>query len=149
MSKYFAESELIINEDGSCFHLHLRPEQVADKVILVGDIRSSCLQGLDCHPFIWGMYSGGLGRIHAYLPDMAGYLFGMFPDGITTWNFWQILACTDYSIGKSNSFHLYTGIHNITQIATYQQIGIHFHFYSICINDRTVRMVVLRCILLV
>lgn len=37
MSKYFAESELIINEDGSCFHLHLRPEQVADKVILVGD----------------------------------------------------------------------------------------------------------------
>ena len=37
MSKYFAESELIINEDGSCFHLHLRPEQLADKVILVGD----------------------------------------------------------------------------------------------------------------
>lgn len=28
---------MIINEDGSCFHLHLRPEQVADKVILVGD----------------------------------------------------------------------------------------------------------------
>ncbi len=57
--------------------------------------------------------------------------------------FRQILACTDYSIGKSNSFHLYTGIHNITQIATYQQIGIHFHFYSICINDRTVGMVIL------
>ena len=37
MSKYFAPSELIINEDGSCFHLHLRPEQLADKVILVGD----------------------------------------------------------------------------------------------------------------
>lgn len=37
MAKYFAESELIINEDGSCFHLHLRPEQLADKVILVGD----------------------------------------------------------------------------------------------------------------
>lgn len=37
MNKYFAESELIINEDGSCFHLHLRPEQLADKVILVGD----------------------------------------------------------------------------------------------------------------
>ena len=35
--KYFAPSELIINEDGSCFHLHLRPEQLADKVILVGD----------------------------------------------------------------------------------------------------------------
>lgn len=37
MSKYFAESELIINEDGSCFHLHLKPEQLADKVIFVGD----------------------------------------------------------------------------------------------------------------
>ena len=35
--KYFAPSELIINEDGSCFHLHLRPEQLADRVILVGD----------------------------------------------------------------------------------------------------------------
>lgn len=33
----FAESELIINEDGSIFHLHLLPEQVAEKVILVGD----------------------------------------------------------------------------------------------------------------
>ena len=30
-------SELIINEDGSIFHLHLRPEQISDIVILVGD----------------------------------------------------------------------------------------------------------------
>lgn len=30
-------SELIINEDGSIFHLHLLPEQLADIVILVGD----------------------------------------------------------------------------------------------------------------
>lgn len=37
MSKYFAPSELIINEDGSCFHLHLKPEHLADKVVLVGD----------------------------------------------------------------------------------------------------------------
>ncbi|MDE5788621.1 MAG: nucleoside phosphorylase [Bacteroidaceae bacterium] len=35
--KKFAESELIINADGSCFHLHLKPEQLADRVILVGD----------------------------------------------------------------------------------------------------------------
>lgn len=35
--KYFAESELIINADGSVFHLHVKPEQLADKVILVGD----------------------------------------------------------------------------------------------------------------
>ena len=30
-------SELIINGDGSIFHLHLRPEQLADRVFLVGD----------------------------------------------------------------------------------------------------------------
>ncbi len=32
-----APSELIINADGSAFHLHVKPEQLADKVILVGD----------------------------------------------------------------------------------------------------------------
>lgn len=37
MNNYFAESELIINSDGSIFHLHLRPEQMADNIILVGD----------------------------------------------------------------------------------------------------------------
>lgn len=37
MNKYFPPSELPINSDGSAFHLHLRPEQLADKVILVGD----------------------------------------------------------------------------------------------------------------
>lgn len=31
------ESELIINADGSAFHLHLKPEQLADKIVLVGD----------------------------------------------------------------------------------------------------------------
>ena len=35
--KHFPSSELIINEDGSIFHLHVKPEQLADKVILVGD----------------------------------------------------------------------------------------------------------------
>lgn len=35
--KYFAESELIINPDGSVFHLHVKPEHLADKIILVGD----------------------------------------------------------------------------------------------------------------
>ena len=32
-----AESELIINSDGSVFHIHLKPEELADIVILVGD----------------------------------------------------------------------------------------------------------------
>ena len=30
-------SELLINADGSIFHLHLKPEQIADNIILVGD----------------------------------------------------------------------------------------------------------------
>lgn len=35
--KPIAPSELIINDDGSIFHLHLLPEDIADTVILVGD----------------------------------------------------------------------------------------------------------------
>ena len=35
--KTIPESELIINADGGVFHLHLRPEQLADRVVLVGD----------------------------------------------------------------------------------------------------------------
>lgn len=35
--RIFAPSELILNPDGSVFHLHLKPEQLADRVILVGD----------------------------------------------------------------------------------------------------------------
>lgn len=30
-------SELIINDDGSVFHLHVKPEQLADRVVLCGD----------------------------------------------------------------------------------------------------------------
>lgn len=37
MKKRFPESELIINSDNTIFHLHVAPEQLADKVILVGD----------------------------------------------------------------------------------------------------------------
>jgi len=35
--KTFPASQLIINEDGSAFHLHLKPEFLADKIVLVGD----------------------------------------------------------------------------------------------------------------
>lgn len=35
--RHFPASQLIINADGSAFHLHIRPEHLADKVILVGD----------------------------------------------------------------------------------------------------------------
>ena len=40
--KFFAPSELIINEDGSIFHLHVKPEDLADKVVLVGDPGRVC-----------------------------------------------------------------------------------------------------------
>ncbi|MDE5969895.1 MAG: phosphorylase, partial [Muribaculaceae bacterium] len=35
--KIIPSSELIINDDGSVFHLHLRPDQLTDRIILVGD----------------------------------------------------------------------------------------------------------------
>lgn len=35
--KIIPPSELIINPDGSVFHLHIRPEQLTDRIILVGD----------------------------------------------------------------------------------------------------------------
>lgn len=37
MKQIIAPSELIINPDGSVFHLHLRPDQLTDRIILVGD----------------------------------------------------------------------------------------------------------------
>ena len=51
--KNFAASELIINGDGSVFHLHLKPEHLADKVILVGDpgrvaLVASHLNNIEC-----------------------------------------------------------------------------------------------------
>ena len=37
MTRKIPESELIINADGSAFHLHLKPEQLAERIVLVGD----------------------------------------------------------------------------------------------------------------
>lgn len=37
MANIIPPSEFIINPDGSCFHLHLKPEQLTDNIILVGD----------------------------------------------------------------------------------------------------------------
>ncbi|HJE40089.1 MAG TPA: nucleoside phosphorylase, partial [Candidatus Amulumruptor caecigallinarius] len=37
MKKIIPPSEMIINDDGSIFHLHLRPDQLTDNIILVGD----------------------------------------------------------------------------------------------------------------
>ncbi len=37
MSTVIPESELVLNNDGSIYHLHIRPEDLADTIILVGD----------------------------------------------------------------------------------------------------------------
>ncbi len=37
MPRIIPPSELIINPDGSAFHLHIRPDQLTDRIILVGD----------------------------------------------------------------------------------------------------------------
>lgn len=63
------ESELIINGDGSVFHLHIKPEQLADKVVLVGDpgrvaFFEDHFDSIECRgasrEFVWitGIYKG-------------------------------------------------------------------------------------------
>lgn len=37
MARIIPPSEFIINPDGTAFHIHLHPEQLTDKIILVGD----------------------------------------------------------------------------------------------------------------
>lgn len=37
MNKKMEASELVLNEDGSVYHLHLKPEHIADDIIIVGD----------------------------------------------------------------------------------------------------------------
>jgi Uridine phosphorylase len=37
MINKLAASELVLNEDGSVYHLNLLPEDIAEKIILVGD----------------------------------------------------------------------------------------------------------------
>ena len=34
---YFSETDLIINPDGSSYHLHIRPDQMPQRIIMVGD----------------------------------------------------------------------------------------------------------------
>lgn len=63
-----AESELIINGDGSAFHIHIRPEQLGDIVYLLGDpsrvemfrplIQVECEGGSREFKWITGCYNG-------------------------------------------------------------------------------------------
>lgn len=62
-------SELIINGDGSVFHLHIRPDQLSDKIIMMGDpdrvsLTASFFDSVECDiqsrefHTITGMYKG-------------------------------------------------------------------------------------------
>jgi len=62
-------SELIINDDGSVFHLHIRPDQLSDKIIMMGDpsrvsLTASYFDSIECEiesrefRTITGMYKG-------------------------------------------------------------------------------------------
>ncbi|NDW08204.1 nucleoside phosphorylase [Dysgonomonas sp. 520] len=63
------DSELIINSDGSVFHLHIRPDQLSDKIIMMGDpdrvgLTASFFDSIECEVqsrefrTITGMYKG-------------------------------------------------------------------------------------------
>lgn len=63
------DSELIINSDGSVFHLHIKPEQLSDKIIMMGDpdrveLTASFFDSIECDiqsrefRTITGMYKG-------------------------------------------------------------------------------------------
>lgn len=69
MNTRIPESELIINADGTAFHLHIRPDQLADTVFLVGDqgrvgMFKPYLESVECEgasrEFHWltGIYKG-------------------------------------------------------------------------------------------
>ena len=63
------DSELIINSDGTVFHLHIKPEQLADKIIVMGDpgrvtTTASFFDSIECEVqsrefhTVTGMYKG-------------------------------------------------------------------------------------------
>jgi len=62
-------SEFIVNPDGSVFHLHIRPEQLSDKIVMMGDpdrvtLTASFFDSIECDVrsrefhTVTGMYKG-------------------------------------------------------------------------------------------
>ena len=124
MGKYFAESELIINADGSVFHLHVKPGQLADKVILVGDpgrvaLVASHFQQVECDVrsrefhTVTGTYNGkrvsvvstgiGCDNIDIVVNELVA-----FPDHCACRNLWGAAARYAYrylySLGEKHWF---------------------------------------------
>ena len=71
MKKYFPSSELIINEDGSVFHLHVKPEWLADKVILTGFVQGKELDELYSNCYIYCLPSDVEGMPISLLEAMS------------------------------------------------------------------------------
>ena len=91
MTRIIPESEFIINPDGSVFHLHLKPEQISDKIVMMGDpervtIAASLFDSIECEVqnrefrTITGKYKGkritalshGIGTVsYTHLCDLA------------------------------------------------------------------------------
>jgi uridine phosphorylase len=62
-------SEFIVNPDGSAFHLHIQPDQLADKIVMMGDpdrvtLTASFFDTIECDvrkqgiPHDYGIYKG-------------------------------------------------------------------------------------------
>lgn len=72
-------SELIIHDDGSVFHLHMRPEELADTVILVGDpARSDMIAGY----FDRIESRAGSREFHSYTGTVGGVRLTVVSTGI-------------------------------------------------------------------
>ena len=77
------ESELIINGDGSVFHIHLRPEELADNVILVGD-------------------PGRVDMVAEYLEDIECRHASREFVSVTGWRNGKRITCLSHGIGPDN-----------------------------------------------
>ena len=121
MKKYFPSSELIINEDGSVFHLHVKPEWLADKVILVGDpgrvaLVASHFENKECEvesrefKTITGTYKGK--RITVVSTGDTGRKRKVPPTGVSTYRYVRRLAAK-YS---GRHLRLFTEIYRFRRI---------------------------------
>ena len=133
MKKYFASSELIINEDGSVFHLHVKPEWLADKVILVGDpgrvaLVASHFENKECEvesrefKTITGTYQGkritvvstgiGCDNIDIVMNELDALACG----GLQPYTPVGTFVCSEKSIGFDGLLNFYAGRNSVCDL---------------------------------
>ena len=108
--KFIPESEMIINDDGSIFHIHLKPEQLADNIIICGDpgrvsLVASHFEEKECEVesrefrAITGTYKGK--RI-----SVMGHGMGIPSIGIYTYELYNFYGVkTIIRVGSAGSIH--------------------------------------------